>query len=134
MLQAKGKERQWIKHQMYGDLDEAKLIEGLTGEKGIYKRRGEKEPEVWTLDCYVIKTLCVFPLCFSVILFIALENVAIAAILTKIIGIFINGIKYLVKINKFALLYDYNWEFVDEILQSELLLELQKSRFTINNN
>jgi len=33
---------------MYGDLDEAKLIEGLTGEKGIYKRRGDKEPEVWT--------------------------------------------------------------------------------------
>lgn len=44
--QAKGKERQWMKHQMYGDLDEAKLIEGLTGEKGIYKRRGDKEPEV----------------------------------------------------------------------------------------
>ena len=52
MLQAKGKERQWMKHQMYGDLDEAKLIEGLTGEKGIYKRRGDKEPEVWTLNCY----------------------------------------------------------------------------------
>jgi len=31
---------------MFGDVDEAKLIEGLTGEKGIYKRRGEKEPEV----------------------------------------------------------------------------------------
>jgi len=41
-----------MKHQMYGDLDEAKLIEGLTGEKGIYKRRGDKEPEVWTLNCY----------------------------------------------------------------------------------
>jgi hypothetical protein len=45
-LQAKGKERQWLKHQTYGDLDEAKLIEGLTGERGIYKRRGEKEPEL----------------------------------------------------------------------------------------
>jgi len=45
-----------MKHQMYGDLDEAKLIEGLTGEKGIYKRRGEKEPEVWTLDCIAIDT------------------------------------------------------------------------------
>lgn len=45
-LQAKGKERQWLKHQAYGDLDEAKLIEGLTGEKAIYKRRGEKEPEM----------------------------------------------------------------------------------------
>ncbi|XP_041358414.1 von Willebrand factor A domain-containing protein 8-like [Gigantopelta aegis] len=45
-LQAKGKERQWLKNQAYGDLDDAKLIEGLTGEKSIYKRRGEKEPEI----------------------------------------------------------------------------------------
>lgn len=46
VFQAKSKERQWLRHQTYGDLDEAKLIEGLAGEKGIYKRRGEKEPEV----------------------------------------------------------------------------------------
>ena len=32
-LHAKGKERQWLKHQSYGDLDESKLVEGLTGEK-----------------------------------------------------------------------------------------------------
>ncbi|XP_060072942.1 von Willebrand factor A domain-containing protein 8-like [Ylistrum balloti] len=47
-LQAKGKERQWLKNQAYGDLDDAKLIEGITGEKSIYKRRGEKEPELGT--------------------------------------------------------------------------------------
>ena len=35
-----------MRHQTHGDLDEAKLIEGLTGERAIYKRRGEKEPEV----------------------------------------------------------------------------------------
>lgn len=45
-LQAKSKERQWLKNQTYGDLDDAKLIDGLTGEKTVYKRRGEKEPEV----------------------------------------------------------------------------------------
>eukprot|EP00057_Strongylocentrotus_purpuratus_P027672 XP_011682146.1 PREDICTED: von Willebrand factor A domain-containing protein 8 [Strongylocentrotus purpuratus] len=45
-LQAKSKERQWIKHQTSGDLDEVKLIEGLTGEKAIYKRRGEQDPEM----------------------------------------------------------------------------------------
>ncbi|XP_041484897.1 von Willebrand factor A domain-containing protein 8-like isoform X2 [Lytechinus variegatus] len=45
-LQAKAKERQWIKHQSSGDLDEVKLIEGLTGEKAIYKRRGEQDPEM----------------------------------------------------------------------------------------
>ncbi|KAJ8310233.1 hypothetical protein KUTeg_012098 [Tegillarca granosa] len=47
-LQAKGKERQWLKNQAYGDLDDTKLIEGITGEKSIYKRRGEKEPELGT--------------------------------------------------------------------------------------
>lgn len=47
-LQAKGKERQWLKNQAYGDLDDAKLIEGITGEKSIYKRRGEKDPEMGT--------------------------------------------------------------------------------------
>ncbi|KAL4221611.1 von Willebrand factor A domain-containing protein 8 [Mactra antiquata] len=45
-LQAKSKERQWLKNQSYGDLDDAKLIDGLTGEKTVYKRRGEKEPEM----------------------------------------------------------------------------------------
>uniref|UniRef100_A0A3P8URE8 von Willebrand factor A domain containing 8 n=1 Tax=Cynoglossus semilaevis TaxID=244447 RepID=A0A3P8URE8_CYNSE len=45
-LQAKGKERQWLKNQAVGDLDDAKIIDGLTGEKAIYKRRGELEPEL----------------------------------------------------------------------------------------
>lgn len=45
-LQAKSKERQWCKHQTSGELDDTKLIEGLTGEKTIYRRRAEKEPEI----------------------------------------------------------------------------------------
>lgn len=45
-IKAKGKERQWQKHQTTGELDDMKLIEGLTGEKNIYKRRAEQEPEV----------------------------------------------------------------------------------------
>ncbi|XP_037542623.1 von Willebrand factor A domain-containing protein 8 [Nematolebias whitei] len=45
-LQAKGKERQWIKNQAMGELDDAKIIDGLTGEKAIYKRRGELDPEL----------------------------------------------------------------------------------------
>lgn len=44
--QAKGKERQWLKNQALGELDDAKIIDGLTGEKAIYKRRGELDPEV----------------------------------------------------------------------------------------
>lgn len=47
-LQAKGKERQWLRHQATGELDDAKIIDGLTGEKAIYKRRGELEPQVST--------------------------------------------------------------------------------------
>ncbi|CAK6967706.1 von Willebrand factor A domain-containing protein 8 [Scomber scombrus] len=45
-LQAKGKERQWLKNQALGELDDAKIIDGLTGEKTIYKRRGELDPEL----------------------------------------------------------------------------------------
>lgn len=45
-LQAKSKERQWLKNQTYGDLDDSKLVEGLVGEKAVYRRRGEKEPEL----------------------------------------------------------------------------------------
>ena len=45
-LQAKGKERHWVRHQTSGDLDDAKIIEGLTGEKNIYKKRADQEPEV----------------------------------------------------------------------------------------
>ncbi|XP_067943521.1 von Willebrand factor A domain-containing protein 8-like [Watersipora subatra] len=44
-LQAKGKERQWLKNQTHGDLDDGRIIEGLTGERNIYRKRGEKEPE-----------------------------------------------------------------------------------------
>lgn len=45
-LQAKSKDRQWLRHQTSGELDDAKLIEGITGEKNVYRRRGEKEPEI----------------------------------------------------------------------------------------
>ncbi|XP_012262209.2 von Willebrand factor A domain-containing protein 8 [Athalia rosae] len=45
-LQAKSKERQWSRHQTSGELDDTKLIEGLTGERTIYRRRAEQDPEV----------------------------------------------------------------------------------------
>lgn len=43
-LEARGDERVWIKNQSDGDLDDGKLIDGLTGEQSIYKRRGTDEP------------------------------------------------------------------------------------------
>lgn len=59
LLKAKGKERQWLKHQAMGELDDTKIIDGLTGEKAIYKRRGELEPEVSSLP------MCFLDMCFS---------------------------------------------------------------------
>lgn len=40
-LEAKKKERQWLKNQTQGDLDDSKLVEAITGEKNVYKRRGD---------------------------------------------------------------------------------------------
>ena len=54
-LQAKSKERQWMKNQTQGELDDLRLIEGITGEKSIYKKRAEQvtatqenEETLWT--------------------------------------------------------------------------------------
>jgi len=44
-LQAKAQDRQWLKNQTSGELDDTKLIEGITGEKAIYKKRSDQEPE-----------------------------------------------------------------------------------------
>ncbi|XP_070067126.1 von Willebrand factor A domain-containing protein 8 isoform X2 [Drosophila virilis] len=43
-VQTKSKERQWQKYQTQGELDDTRLIEGITGEKNIYKRRSEANP------------------------------------------------------------------------------------------
>lgn len=45
-LQARSKERQWLRHRTDGELDDLKLIEGLAGEKNVYRQRREEEPEV----------------------------------------------------------------------------------------
>lgn len=44
-LEAKAKERHWQKHQTSGELDDMKLVEGITGEKNIYKMRTDQDPE-----------------------------------------------------------------------------------------
>lgn len=44
-LQAKSKERFWQKHQTSGEIDDNKLIEGIVGERNIYRKRGEQDPE-----------------------------------------------------------------------------------------
>ena len=37
-------QRDWIKNQLDGELDDSKLIEGIAGEKHVYKRRGMIDP------------------------------------------------------------------------------------------
>lgn len=44
-LEAKAKERHWQKHTTAGEIDDTKLIEGITGEKNIYKMRKDLDPE-----------------------------------------------------------------------------------------
>ncbi|KAI7879625.1 hypothetical protein K492DRAFT_208133 [Lichtheimia hyalospora FSU 10163] len=45
-VEAKNKERVWLKNQASGDLDDTKIIEGLTGERAIYRKRGEDDPGI----------------------------------------------------------------------------------------
>jgi len=42
-LEAKGDDREWLRNQSIGDLDDHKLVESLTGEQNVYKRRGKQE-------------------------------------------------------------------------------------------
>ena len=37
--QAKRQERVWLKRQALGEIDDTLLVDGLTGEKAIYRRR-----------------------------------------------------------------------------------------------
>ena len=42
-VEIKQSERTWLKRQNHGELDEGRLVEGVTGDKFIYKRRGNVE-------------------------------------------------------------------------------------------
>ena len=47
-----------MKNQALGELDDAKIIDGLTGEKAIYKRRAELDPEVGLSGIYLGMYVC----------------------------------------------------------------------------
>lgn len=42
-VEAKKSERKWLRNQTTGELDDRKLIDGVVGEKSIYRRRGEED-------------------------------------------------------------------------------------------
>ena len=43
-VRARAKERTWLKHTTYGELDDAKIVDGAAGERNVFKRRGSEEP------------------------------------------------------------------------------------------
>ncbi|KAJ3353547.1 von Willebrand factor A domain-containing protein 8 [Kappamyces sp. JEL0680] len=42
-VEAKNKERIWLRNQTSGDIDDTRLVEGLAGERSIYRLRGEND-------------------------------------------------------------------------------------------
>ncbi|KAJ3255375.1 hypothetical protein HK103_006294 [Boothiomyces macroporosus] len=44
-VNASKKERIWLKNQTDGEIDDSKLVEGITGEHSIYKRRGHEQSD-----------------------------------------------------------------------------------------
>jgi hypothetical protein len=43
-VQAKNKERTWVKQRLQGELDDNKLVDGIAGDQNIYKMRGKEDP------------------------------------------------------------------------------------------
>jgi von Willebrand factor A domain-containing protein 8 len=41
--EAKQHEREWLKNQLSGDIDDQRLVDGITGEGRIYRKRGSPE-------------------------------------------------------------------------------------------
>jgi len=44
--EAKEKEREWLKNQLSGDLDDAKIVDGASGENRIYRKRGKPDTKL----------------------------------------------------------------------------------------
>ena len=40
-IESRTQERGWLKRQSYGEIDDTKIVDGITGDKYIYKRRGD---------------------------------------------------------------------------------------------
>jgi len=49
-MQAKQNERVWLRNKDAGDLDERRLIDGLTGDRNVYKRRGDRPPDPYSFQ------------------------------------------------------------------------------------
>ena len=43
--EARATERVWLPRQTHGEIDEARLVDGVAGERAVYKRRAARPPE-----------------------------------------------------------------------------------------
>jgi hypothetical protein len=44
--EAKEREREWMSNMLTGDLDDSKIVDGVAGERRIYRKRGEPEKKL----------------------------------------------------------------------------------------
>jgi hypothetical protein len=40
---ARQEERTWLRHQQHGELDDGKLVDGVAGDRAVFKRRGKRD-------------------------------------------------------------------------------------------
>ena len=52
-IESRTKERGWLKRQSYGEIDDSKIVDGITGDKYIYKRRGSVEETPFPKEKYI---------------------------------------------------------------------------------
>ena len=52
-LEFRTQERGWLKRQSYGEIDDSKIVDGITGDKYIYKRRGNIDEESFSKEKYI---------------------------------------------------------------------------------
>lgn len=52
-IESRTKERGWLKRQSYGEIDDSKIVDGITGDKYIYKRRGSVEETSFPKEKYI---------------------------------------------------------------------------------
>ena len=44
--ESRQQEREWQKFQLDGELDDARLVDGVAGERHVYRKRGIKQPDI----------------------------------------------------------------------------------------
>ena len=64
-LEAKKNERQWLNNKDVGDIDDRRLIDGLTGDRNIYRLRGEVPPEPGSFQALPKRLYFLFDLSMS---------------------------------------------------------------------